>query len=359
MKDQLDYKEILSWYQQSKKDSIKGLYLPLSSIKPFLNSMLITNLKLKEEGSSLLNNPIYSIKFGSGARKILIWSQMHGNESTGTKALIDLSSFIDSNEFTFVNNVIFKNTTILMVPILNPDGAAAYTRENAEGIDLNRDAVALKAKESQVLQRVLKEFNPDFCFNLHDQRTIFNVEGTKNPATLSFLAPSVDKEQTLTDSRKITMSVIVEMNQLLQKIIPHHIARYTDEFYPNATGDNFQKAGHHTILIEAGHYYNDYEREEVRKFNFLALLQGIYFIATTHNFDNYLPYFDIPNNEKRFYDVVFRNTLYNNKVQDVAFQYKFSLDNNKIVKSLMLENKGDLSNYYGHFEQNFNGNSFS
>ena len=66
-----------------------------------------------------------------------------------------------------------------------------------------------------------------------------------------------------------------EMNALLEKIIPGHIGRYTDEFYPTATGDNFQKLGHNTILIEAGHYYNDYERDVVRKFNFYALLQGV------------------------------------------------------------------------------------
>ncbi|MDP3354111.1 MAG: zinc carboxypeptidase, partial [Flavobacteriaceae bacterium] len=166
-------------------------------------------------------------------------------------------------------------------------------------------------------------------------------------------------ERTLTESRKKTMSVIVSMNQMLQKVIPNHVGRYTDEFYPNATGDNFQRAGYHTILLEAGHYKNDYDREVVRKFNFLALLQGLFFIATTKSFDNYKPYFDIPNNDKKFYDVIYRNALYENKIQDIALQYKFKLINNRVEKLLELEKVGDLSNYYGHFEENLNGNIFS
>ena len=59
--------------------------------------------------------------------------------------------------------------------MLNPDGAEAYTRVNAQGIDLNRDVIDVKALESQVLQQVLKKVNPQYCFNLHDQRTIFSV----------------------------------------------------------------------------------------------------------------------------------------------------------------------------------------
>lgn len=63
--------------------------------------------------------------------------------------------------------------------MLNPDGAEAYTRVNGNNIDLNRDAVARKAKESKLLRTALEAFKPQFCFNLHDQRTIFNVESTK------------------------------------------------------------------------------------------------------------------------------------------------------------------------------------
>lgn len=348
--------EILNWYETSYLKEIRGLYITADDVANVLSKL---EVKLTEIGKSENNLPIAAVRVGNGPKRVLIWSQMHGNESTGTKAILDFLSFIEVPKFSIYKNQLSQNLTILFIPILNPDGAKAYTRENARGIDLNRDAVDLKARESQLLNFILNDFKPEFCFNLHDQRTIFNVSETKNPATISFLAPSVDVERTLTESRKKTMSVIVSMNQLLQQIIPNQVGRYTDEFYPNATGDNFQKAGYHTILIEAGHFKNDYDREEVRKYNFLALLQGLFFIATTQSFDHYLPYFEIPNNDKQFFDVIYRNAFYDNTIQDVALQYKYKLINNKLEQFLEVEIAGNLTNYFGHFEVNFNEKTFS
>ena len=141
------------------------------------------------------------------------------------------------------------------------------------------------------------------------------------------------------------MNVIVAMNAFLQQVIPHHVGRYTDEFYPTATGDNFQKMGYSTILIEAGHYTEDYDREKARKFNFFALVQGIYHIATASDFNNYKPYFLIPNNQKIFFDVIEsteqqgseKGYLYIDRVRDGVF-----------TSTLQLEKEGDLSQYQAH-----------
>lgn len=352
----LPYNEILEWYHTAYNKNVFGLQLTIDAIYPILRD---SKFKLTEIGRSENNRSIYSLIIGSGFKKVLIWSQMHGNESTGTKAILDFLAFLKSDKFEAMNNKLLSELTIQFIPMLNPDGAELYTRENAKGIDLNRDAVELEAVESKLLNSVLNEFKPQFCFNLHDQRTIFNVAGTQNPATISFLAPSIDQDRTLTESRKVTMSVIVAMNELLQNLIPNHVGRYTDEFYPNATGDNFQKAGYHTILIEAGHFKDDYDREEVRKFNFMALLQGLNYIASTSNYNYYQPYFEIPINAQQFFDVIYRNVFYDDLVQDVALQYKYKVVNRKLERFLSIEKIGDLSSYFGHSEKNFNGNSFS
>ena len=55
-------------------------------------------------------------------------------------------------------------------------------------IDLNRDAVDRKAKESKLLRRILEEFQPDFCFNLHDQRTIFGVDWNSKSSNYFFFS---------------------------------------------------------------------------------------------------------------------------------------------------------------------------
>lgn len=304
--EQLNLSEIIKWYHKHKEQKLYGRRIIFDMIEPILKN-LPKSFVLKRLGESYHKVPIYKVCLGTGTIKILIWSQMHGNESTGTKAIFDILQFFKNPEVhKDLSESILEKCTLVFIPMLNPDGALAYTRKNAQGIDLNRDALALKAPESKLLFDVLKQFDPHFCFNLHDQRTIFSVGQDNLPATISFLAPSVDKDRTITSGRKVTMSVISKMAAVLQKIIPNQIGRYTDEFYPKATGDNFEKAGHHTILIEAGHYQDDYDREEVRKFNFIALLSGFQSIKN-NNFEHYKSYFNIPNNKKFYLDIIYKN----------------------------------------------------
>ncbi len=330
-------------YSSNKETALFGKWIHDAHISPLL-SKLSDKLAVSIIGNSENKVPIRSVQVGSGAKKILIWTQMHGNESTGTKALFDFFNCIVSSTNP-VFKAILEKCTILCIPMLNPDGSLNYTRVNANNIDLNRDAVDQKAKESKLLRSVLESFQPDYCFNLHDQRTIFGVEGTQNPATISFLAPSEEVTRKLTEGRKLTMNVIVAMNMLLQKVIPNHVGRYTDEFYPTATGDNFQKLGFNTILIEAGHFPDDYDREEARKFNFYALVQGIHHIATATDYSEYLPYFDIPNNQKNFFDII---ELTKNTTTGKAYQFVDKIEDNKLVSDIVLEKEGDLSAYLGH-----------
>ena len=116
---------------------------------------------------------------------------MHGNESTSTKGLLDFLNFLQND----IENatLILEEYTFCVIPMLNPDGAELYTRVNANEIDLNRDFQNLTQPESRLLMGLYQDFKPDFCFNLHDQRSIFGVGTTGKPATISFLAPSFDE----------------------------------------------------------------------------------------------------------------------------------------------------------------------
>jgi len=330
-------------YQDQKETALFGKWIHYTHISPLI-AELSSSTDVLQIGTSENGVPIHRVQFGTGKKKILIWSQMHGNESTGTKALFDLFNCLQFNHNSNFTSIL-KECTIVCIPMLNPDGAFKYTRVNANNVDLNRDAVAKSAKESRLLKGVLDAFQPEFCFNLHDQRTIFGVENTQNPATISFLAPSEEITRKITPGRIATMNVIVAMNNLLQQVIPAHIGRYTDEFYPTATGDTFQKLGYNTILIEAGHYPNDYDREMVRKFNFFALTQGLYHIATTNSYKTYKPYFEIPNNQKNCFDIIERNL---DTHLDTAYQYEDSIENDVLVSTKKMVKKGNLSNYLAH-----------
>jgi hypothetical protein len=240
---------------------------------------------------------------------------------------------------------ILDNCRISFIPILNPDGADQYTRVSAQNIDLNRDAVDRIAPESQILYRELNTFHPDFCFNLHDQRTIFSVGKKNKPATISFLAPSTEINREIIDSRKVTMSLISGIKSLLDAFIPEHLGRYTDEFYPSATGDNFQKAGYPTVLIESGHYYNDYKREVSRKYTFYSILQGLNCIANGLKNDNYKDYFLIPENEENLYDILLMDVELNGQHTDIAVQYAEVLKNGHIMLEPRISKKGNLKAY--------------
>jgi hypothetical protein len=48
-------------------------------------------LALEEVGRSVQGRPIHLVTLGTGPRKILLWSQMHGDEPSATPALVDLA----------------------------------------------------------------------------------------------------------------------------------------------------------------------------------------------------------------------------------------------------------------------------
>jgi len=337
--------EIEKWHRENHQQKLKGRWITIEKTVPIIKK-LSPIFKVEKIGESELGKDIFSISFGKGNKNILIWTQMHGNESTGTKAVFDLFKFIEEFKGNMkMVDTILEKCKITVIPILNPDGAEAYTRVNANQIDLNRDVVDQNAVESRILLRKLSELNPEYCFNLHDQRTIFSVGNENNPATISFLAPSEDKERTITAGRKETMKTIVAMKNLLQKFIPDQTGRYSDEFYPTATGDNFQKMGHNTILIESGHYKNDYQRENTRKYTFLALLQGINSVIIPEKDTDFRSYFEIPNNEKKYLDIIFKKILYKGEEVDVGVLFIEKLLDGKLSLIPAVEKTGDLSLY--------------
>ena len=283
-----------SIYSLFKTPELFGRYLTNFQIEKSLSKFPKSIISII--GYSVEDRPIYNLKFGHGPIKILLWSQMHGNESTTTKALFDCFNLFETNNF--IPNSILNACTLCVIPILNPDGAERYTRINANEIDLNRDAQDLSQPESKILRDIYNSFQPDYCFNLHGQRSIFGVNDSGISATLSFLSPSQDEECSLTPNRKVAMAVIAEVNNLLQEEIPNSIGRYNDGFNLDCVGDTFQNFGVPTLLYEAGHYSNDYNREDVRRFMFIAIIKGLDIISKGVDGSNYKDYFKIPKNSK-------------------------------------------------------------
>ncbi|WP_418498549.1 M14 family metallopeptidase [Flagellimonas sp.] len=331
-----------------KEHSISGRYITQEMLEETCFSKL--PLPLKEIGKSVAGKSLYVFTMGSGSKKILMWSQMHGNESTTTKAVWDMVNFLQSDED--VAEHILKKCTLMIVPMLNPDGARAYTRVNKNGVDLNRDAKMLTQPESVALRQLFEEFQPDFCFNLHDQRTLFSAGATDKPATVSFLSPASNEAREVTPTRETAMKIIVAMDTLLQKLIPGQVGRYDDGFNDNCVGDAFQMTDTPTILFEAGHFPKDYERERTREFIFYALIEALKTIAMDL-VENFSPkdYFTIPENDKLFFDVLVKNPSVLNPVlgeEMVGIRYKEVLEGEKIIFEPEIIEMGTLEGFYGH-----------
>ena len=280
---------------------LKGRYINNAHLEPVLKKYFPKDYHFV--GFSEEKRPIYALQVGEGSTKILMWSQMHGDESTTTKAVLDFTNGFKSNTNWM------SQFELLIIPILNPDGAYNYTRVNANKVDLNRDASNASQLEMQVLHRKYREFQPNFCFNLHDQRNMYTVGDTNQNASLSFLSPSADVDKSWTSSRIKSAFLITSMIQGLPDYIKSNIARYDDEFNINCTGDYFQSLHTPTLLIEAGHCKNDYTREKTRKHIKDSLEQAIIALVNIDfkNLENNLivkKYQDLPENSKKFYDEI-------------------------------------------------------
>ncbi|MEC4113809.1 M14 family metallopeptidase [Myroides pelagicus] len=331
-----------------KCNEVTGRYVTTEMISPVFNE-LGDQFSVRLEGSSVLGKEIKSVCWGQGQVKILMWSQMHGNESTTTKAVMDLLKFLSSEEEEVKQW--FSYFTIKIVPILNPDGASAYTRINANQVDLNRDSIDLTQPESKVLRSLLEEFRPNYAFNLHDQRTIFGVGDTPEPATISFLSPAFNEQRDLSASREEAMRLIVAMYNELCVDIHGKIGRFDDSFNKNCIGDYCQTLDIPTILFEAGHYPEDYEREVTRKVVFKGLLTVISQLKSgAYRGLSVKDYFAILENKKNFVDIIFTNVenAQTGEIYVLEVQYLEVLRDNKVEFEPMVVGVADRINKFAH-----------
>lgn len=320
-------------------------------------------IKISTVGNSIEGREVKLIKIGTGPINVMAWSQMHGDESTATMALLDFLKFVEHEDnFTDEKNEIFKNITLYIVPMLNPDGTERFRRRNDLDIDINRDALRLQFPESKILREVQLETKPKFAFNLHDQSTRYTAGNGYKVATISFLAPAYNYEKEINEVRENAMKLISQLTDVIDEYIPGHIAKYNDDFEPRAFGDNFMKWGSSLILIESGGWKNNYEKSFIRKINFIALIAGFESIANNaySNFSTKI-YDEIPENQKLLFDLLLRNVKIEKNGQE--FIIDIGINQNEVSTRNKrdyyfkgeVEEVGDLSTFYGFDELDCKG----
>jgi hypothetical protein len=268
-------------------------------------------LGLATAGRSFEGRTICSVSAGSGGTRVLLWSQMHGDESTATRALGDIFRYLAGTSAEPLTRVLLSKLTILALPMLNPDGAERCTRRTAQSIDMNRDALALRTPEARLLTSTAARFGPSVSFNLHDQELSTTGDGREITA-LALLAPAFDASRSDNPSRAAAKKVASYLAGIAGELAPGRIARYDDAFEPRAFGDTFQRKGYGTVLIESGHARGDAGKMSIRKMNFVAILAALERIAeSTIDATPTAAYDRLPGNGKRAYDVIVRNVTVN------------------------------------------------
>ena len=312
-------------------------------------------------GQSVEGRSINHVWLGRGSLKVLLWSQMHGDEPTATVALLDVLDYVRRHrDEPFVGRLLDR-LELHMVPMLNPDGAERFQRRNAQGIDINRDALLLQSPEGLALKNLRDRLNPPLGFNLHNQNWRTSVGKTGQAATISLLAVSFDEARSDNAGRIRAKKVCAVLRDALEPFIPGGMARYDDAFEVRAFGDNLTKWGTSVVLIETGAYPGPAPDRMLVRVNFVGLLTAIDALASGEiDRANPARYESLPMNDSMLLHTIVSNALIVTGTGVAPFKGDIGIGANRSIRtasgrrsvglSARIEDIGDLR-VYGALEQ--------
>jgi hypothetical protein len=157
-----------------------------------------------------------------------------------------------------------------------------------------------------------------------------------------------------TEAKKLATALLHTFNEF----VPGHVAKWDDTFESRAFGDNVQRWGTRTVLIESGGWTNDPEKMVLRRLNGIAILAGLERIASgTLGREETALYEALPFNTKMLVDLAIRRAsiLANPNVlpvfADVAMNFEeVTLPDGTVRNMVRVVDIGDLS-VYSAFEE--------
>ena len=259
-------------------------------------------------GQSVEGRDLLHLAIGRGPTHVLLWSQMHGDEPSATSAIFDLLEWIRRERGTAAVQRLEDRLTVHLVPMLNPDGAQRFVRRNAQGIDINRDALHLQTPEGRALKAVRDRVQPVLGFNLHNQNGQTSAGTPPKPASISLLAVAHDAARSDSPRRTLAKKTAAIVREALEPLIPGQVGRYSDEFEVRAFGDNIARWGTAVVLIESGPLGGAEPDRALVRLNFVALVTALDALASGRTAAHPTASYDtLPLNESNLLSIRVRN----------------------------------------------------
>lgn len=117
--------------QHHHDNSISGFidYQELQKSLKQIESNSKGTVQVNVAGQSHEGLDIYTARVGTGDKVLLVQSEIHGNEKTGTVAILNLLKTLSNNSKQ--SKAIREEVTIVFMPMMNPDASEADKRRNS------------------------------------------------------------------------------------------------------------------------------------------------------------------------------------------------------------------------------------
>lgn len=138
---------------------------------------------------SVQGRDIYLMEMGEGDSLTLIFGGFHGSEISGVQLVHRFAEYLHTEKITELKS------RLIIVPVLNPDGLVIAKRQNANGIDVNRNfptenwdaskgsernshgTVPGSEPETQAAMELLEVYMPDRIISVHAPLHVVNYDG--------------------------------------------------------------------------------------------------------------------------------------------------------------------------------------
>jgi len=155
----------------------------------FLGLWLLSDLQAEVIGRSVKGRKIEAFSYGQGKETILFIGGIHGDERQGVELLHRFRRVVAKSPS------LLKGLRVVIVPSANPDGVKRGTRQNARGIDINRNfptrgyttnfqkqayypgARPASEPETRLLMNLIRRYKPSLVVTVHAQLHCMMVEG--------------------------------------------------------------------------------------------------------------------------------------------------------------------------------------